>query len=185
MALRTQRLDLVPATVEAIRADLRGPRDLAAVLGVAIPPAWPPDLIDRSALEAVLERITTHAEPAEWWLHYFVRRASGVEPPVLVGVGGYKGEAHDGAVEIGYSVLPVHRRQGYATEATSGLVLRAFVEPVVDRVIAHTLPELTASIGVLEKCGFRLAGPGIEAGTIRFELSRAIWFRRLTRPDLA
>ena len=41
--------------------------------------------------------------------------------------------------------------------------------------LAETLPELTPSIGVLEKCGFRLIGDGSEPGVIRFELTRAEW----------
>jgi len=43
----------------------------------------------------------------------------------------------------------------------------------VQRVIAETLPELTPSIGVLRKCGFRPVGEGSEPGVIRFELTRA------------
>jgi [ribosomal protein S5]-alanine N-acetyltransferase len=42
----------------------------------------------------------------------------------------------------------------------------------VTRVTAHTLPELRASIRVLEKCGFAFVGDGVEAGTIQFELIR-------------
>jgi RimJ/RimL family protein N-acetyltransferase len=50
---------------------------------------------------------------------------------------------------------------------------RAFGLPEVTRVIAETLPDLTPSIGVLKKCGFRLVGEGSEPGVIRFELTRA------------
>ena len=46
------------------------------------------------------------------------------------------------------------------------------------RVIAHTLPHLVSSIGVLEKNDFRLTGPGAEAGTVRYELARTDWRRR-------
>jgi RimJ/RimL family protein N-acetyltransferase len=48
----------------------------------------------------------------------------------------------------------------------------AFGHPEVERVIAHTLPELRASIRVLEKTGFAFRGPGAEEGTILFELVR-------------
>jgi len=43
----------------------------------------------------------------------------------------------------------------------------------VQRAIAEALPELTPSIGVLRKCGFRFIGDGAEPGVIRFELTRA------------
>jgi RimJ/RimL family protein N-acetyltransferase len=39
-------------------------------------------------------------------------------------------------------------------------------------VTAETLPELTPSIGVLLKCGFRLEGEGSEPGVIRYQLTR-------------
>ncbi len=48
---------------------------------------------------------------------------------------------------------------------------RAFANPAVRRVIGETLPELSPSIGVMQKCGFRLVGAGSEAGVIRFELT--------------
>jgi RimJ/RimL family protein N-acetyltransferase len=63
-------------------------------------------------------------------------------------------------------------RHGYATEAVRGLVAAAFALPEVRRVLAETLPELTPSIGVLHKCGFRLIGDGSEPGVIRFEITR-------------
>ena len=40
--------------------------------------------------------------------------------------------------------------------------------------MAETLPELTASIRVLEKNGFRFAGPGSEDGVIRYELENFV-----------
>jgi RimJ/RimL family protein N-acetyltransferase len=52
------------------------------------------------------------------------------------------------------------------------LIGRAFAFPDVRRVIAETLPELTPSIGVLRKCGFRFIGEGSEPGVIRFAITR-------------
>lgn len=91
----------------------------------------------------------------------------------MIGCGGYKGPpSADGTVEIGYSIVPQHRREGYATEAAEGLIRHAFRNPSVRRVIGETLPGLVASIGVLVKCGFRYAGNGSEPGVIRYELFR-------------
>jgi RimJ/RimL family protein N-acetyltransferase len=76
-------------------------------------------------------------------------------------------------VEIGYSVLPEFRRQGYATEAAQGLIARAFAHPGVALVIAETLPDLFPSIGVLRKIGFGYVGEGSEPSIVRYELRRA------------
>jgi|CXWL01.1.fsa_nt_gi RimJ/RimL family protein N-acetyltransferase len=177
MTIRTARLDLIPASADCLRAALRSSRDLEAALGIAVPATWPPELFDASALEFARERLTRHGEPAEWWLHYFVRRANGDQPALLIGGGGFKGPPREGVVEIGYSVLAEHRRLGYAAEATLGMAARAFLVPTIERVLAHTLPELTPSIGVLEKCGFRRVEGTREEGAIQFELTRSGWLR--------
>jgi RimJ/RimL family protein N-acetyltransferase len=176
MSIQTPRLDLVPGTPAMLRAELQGPHALQAVLGVQVPESWPPEFYDADAVNYTLARVAEHGEPPAWWFHYFVLRATAGHPATAVGAGGYKGPPREGVAEIGYSVLPEHRRRGYAAEAAAGLVAHAFAHPEVSRVIAHTLPELVPSIGVLEKCGFRFAGEAAEEeGAIRYELTRADW----------
>ena len=102
----------------------------------------------------------------------------GGERPALIGTVGYKGPPADGTVEVGYGIVREHQRRGYATEATEALIARAFEFSEVTRVIAETLPELTASIGVLEKCGFHRVeeSPELESsepGVIRFARERS------------
>jgi RimJ/RimL family protein N-acetyltransferase len=107
---------------------------------------------------------------AGWNLWFCIRRKA----PELVGVAGFKGSPKDGFVEIGYSMLEAHQRNGYCTEAVRVLVCWALQNRAVRVVVAHTLPELTPSIRVLEKCGFLLVGDGpIEDGmrTIRYEVT--------------
>ena len=90
-----------------------------------------------------------------------------------VGTVGYKGPpSADGTVEVGYGILPEYQRRGYASEAVRALLARAFAVPAVRRVIAETLPELTASIGVMTKCGLSFIGQGSERAVIRYELPR-------------
>jgi RimJ/RimL family protein N-acetyltransferase len=90
--------------------------------------------------------------------------------PLLAGVSGFKGPPRGGVVEIGYGVVAEFQRRGLATEAVAGLVRWAQAHPGVQMVAAHTLPELTASIRVLEKNGFMQRGAPEEEGAIRFEL---------------
>jgi RimJ/RimL family protein N-acetyltransferase len=135
---------------------------------VTVPESWPPEYFDAPALHYTLARLEEGPAQAGWWLHYLVRR----EDAVLVGVAGYTGPQVEGVVEIGYSIVPEHRRRGYATEAAAALVAHAFSFEAVDAVIAETLPELVPSIGVLEKLGFALVGEGAEAGVIRYRRER-------------
>jgi RimJ/RimL family protein N-acetyltransferase len=170
--IRTQRLELVRATHELLSAALESPSALAAVLSAEVPATWPPELLDRPALEFTRDRLDQAPDEGAWWM-YFVVLPGPAGGRVLIGTAGYKGPPADGTVEIGYSIVSDHQRRGYASEAVRGLVARAFGVSEVRRVIAETLPELTPSIGVLRKCGFALVGEGSEPGVIRFELTRA------------
>lgn len=80
-----------------------------------------------------------------------------VEPVLeqVVGICGYKGPpGPDGGVEIAYGTFPPYEGKGYATAAARELLIRARAP----RVRAHTLPEANASIRILSKLGFTLAG---------------------------
>jgi ribosomal-protein-alanine N-acetyltransferase len=173
----TDRLELVPATAELTQAALDGQRALAATLGASVPATWPPEFLDPPALEFTLKRLREGPEQAGWWLH-FVVLPRGDTGRLLIGSAGYKGPpSPDGTVEIGYGIVGDQQRRGYASEAARGLLGHAFAYPAVQKVIAETLPELTASIGVLAKCGFHLIGESSEPGVIRFELTRAEYVR--------
>lgn len=171
--IATERLELVPATVALARAALDTSAALAAHLDVVVPDTWPPEFLDPPALEFTLDRLAEGARQAGWWLH-FVVLTRGARGRTLIGSAGYKGPpSPDGTVEVGYGIVRDHQRQGYASETVRALLEHAFAVPAVHRVIAETLPELTPSIGVLRKCGFRLVGDGSEPGVIRFEITRA------------
>lgn len=169
MKIVTARLDLVPATAIQLRAALAGREPLAHALGASVPATWPPDFLDDAALEFTLARCEEDPALACWWMYFALIRGPGAR--ALVGSVGFKGPpSMDGTVEVGYGIVSDQRRRGFATEATLGLVAHAIAHPGVRRVIAETLPALTASIGVLRKCGFHPAEAGSEPGVLRFEL---------------
>lgn len=168
MKLSTQRLELVAATPSLLRAELESAAALAAALGVATPLVWPPGLNTRETVEYTLRFLEGGPGREGWMTWYFILR----ESRQLAGLGGFAGLPADGSVEIGYSILEQYQRQGLATEAMSALIERAFSQPVVETIMIQTLPELTASIRTAERLGFTCAGPGAEAGVIRYELRR-------------
>ena len=169
----TERLELVPATPEQVRAALAGTAALGAELGAVVPATWPPEFLDDPAFEYTLARLLEGPSQAGWWLHFVVLKgAPGAR--TLIGSAGYKGPpSDDGTVEVGYGIVRDQHRLGYASEAVRGLLARAFADASVQRVIAETYPELTGSIGVLRACGFSLTGDGSEPGVIRFALTRS------------
>lgn len=175
MRIETSRMYLVPATPESLRAELDG-LPLAGVLNVRVPRGWPPELYEPAVARYTLERLVEDAGAAAWWMWYFIRRGDGAEQDTLVGIGGYKGQpGADGTVEIGYSIVAQFQRQGYASEAATGLVRYAFGDARVRRVIAETLPDGLASMAVLRRCGFEPVSDGADPGVRRFELRRECW----------
>jgi RimJ/RimL family protein N-acetyltransferase len=175
--LETDRLELVGATPELLRAEGGDRARFGELLDARIPPEWPPELYDDDARLWTLDRLESAPEDDGWLSYYVVRRGDGGRE--LVGIVGYKGAPADGTVEVGYGIVAAHQRRGYASEATAALVERAFAHPEVRRVIAETLPALIPSIGVLEKLGFTLVdGESSEEGVIRFGLPRERWEAR-------
>jgi RimJ/RimL family protein N-acetyltransferase len=178
MNIGTPRLLLIPATPESLRAELVAPAALGDVLDVDVPASWPPELYDADAVRWTLAFLLAHPDERLWSLYYVAERAG--DPagrPRLIGLCGYKGAPDEnGVVEIGYGVVPECRRRGFASEAVRALLARAFADPRVRAVVAHTLPELTPSIGVLRSTGFAFEGPGNEPQeptAIRFRLMRS------------
>ena len=176
--LRTPRLLLIGGTAEALTAELDSARALGELLAADVPKSWPPELYDAGAIRWMLSWLEAHPDEATWSLYYVAERPRSHQGrPLLVGIAGYKGAPDaSGVVEIGYGIVPEQRRRGFASEAVRGLLGRAFDDSRVHAVIAHTLPELAPSIGVLRRTGFVFDGPGNdpqEPTAIRFVLTRA------------
>jgi RimJ/RimL family protein N-acetyltransferase len=64
----------------------------------------------------------------------------------------------EGNVEIAYFTYPGFEGRGYATEMTRRLIELARRSAAVRRIVAHTLPDTSASTRVLEKAGMALVG---------------------------
>ena len=159
-----------------LRAEGESRARFGELLDARVPESWPPELYDDDARLYTLNVAETDHYRAGWCMYYVVVEG---DTPEVAGLVGYKGgPGDDGTVEVGYGMIPGHRRRGYASEATAALVERAFGHPAVTRVIAETMPGLVASIGVLHKLGFTLEGDGSEPGVIRFTLPRARWSER-------
>ena len=181
--IHTPRLTLIPATVETVRAELEGPAAFARAVGAAVSDEWPPELYDESAMRWTLAALEREPAFADWGMYYVTRPADDGSGPMVIGTGGIKGPPDEsGIVEIGYAILPAHRRRGYAREAVDGLLAWSFADPRVTSVIAHTLTELAPSIGVLRSAGFLFTGKGndpTEPEAIRYEIGRETYAESL------
>jgi [ribosomal protein S5]-alanine N-acetyltransferase len=150
-AIRTRRLELVLLDAATLRALLGGERPGAA--GVQFPQHFPAPS-DTPFLAVQLERVEASPHARAWCVRAIVRRQDGA----VVGHCGFHGPpAVIGRAEVGYTVFPEHRRQGYAAEAVRALVdwAQQQGEPVV---VASIAPGNEPSLRLAGKLGFRQVG---------------------------
>ncbi|NJP06765.1 MAG: GNAT family N-acetyltransferase [Chloroflexaceae bacterium] len=171
--IQTSRLTLFPATVALLEAQMKSSAELARQLGVDLAPEWPhPNLV--KALSSLIHLLEQQPRQSGWLFWYWVHRGDGLRRPIMIGDGGFKGcPAPFGTAELGYTVQPAYRGQGYATEAGRALIAWAFAQPGLQRIRAEALPDNAASIRVLEKLGFQLVQRYSLAHLRCFELQRA------------
>jgi len=147
LPLVTERLRLRRPTIDVLDAWLAISREAEAV--------WFGE--PRSNLEearANLDRHMEHHERHGFGLCAVELRASGD----VVGAAGLKHLADGPEIELGYRFREQHRGKGYATEAARASIEFGFEVLGLKRIVAVALPDNTASLRVMEKCGMRMIG---------------------------
>ncbi|MDQ2902053.1 MAG: GNAT family N-acetyltransferase [Ktedonobacteraceae bacterium] len=163
--LETQRLKLLPFTLELKKATLAERARLAKMLEVEIPDAWPGgDLLD--ALPFFIE--VMEKDPAgPVWDGIIIHKA---EQIAIGGIGFHGGPDGAGMVEIGYNIIPAYEGQGYATEMARRVIDWAFQTPGIQTITAECLDDNLGSIRILEKVGMRRLIP--EGPLLKWELHK-------------
>ncbi|WP_107489707.1 GNAT family N-acetyltransferase [Streptomyces yunnanensis] len=102
-----------------------------------------------------LDQMAADPSHARW----MVRQAIVGDEGLVVGHAGLHGPPDEvGMVEIGYSVAPGFRRQGYARSTLIELLRRTAAEPAVTTVRATISPDNAASLATISGFGFVEAG---------------------------
>ncbi|TMG52019.1 MAG: GNAT family N-acetyltransferase [Chloroflexi bacterium] len=168
--MRSKRLDLVLMPVTLLDAIIEGDREkIEQLTRYRVPPSFP-----GRALELVrFRREQIGKDPARlpWLLRAMVLRSS----RVMVGFVNFHGPpgVNDieaaGAVELGWTVFPPHRRRGYATETARALMDWATAVHGIRCFVSSTTPDNVASLRVHEKLGFARTGQIVD-GEIIFDL---------------
>ncbi len=154
LTVSTQRLDLLPCSAKLARALSHGGVRAEALLGARVPDDWPAQDL-RDFLPHYVQGLEADPSLLGWGIWLMIRRTDFV----VIGDLGFKGKPDgEGTVEIGYSVAPAYRRQGYASEATQALVGWTLAQPGVRRIVAECAPDNIASVRVLEKLGMQRLG---------------------------
>jgi [ribosomal protein S5]-alanine N-acetyltransferase len=166
--LETKRLRLIPFSLDLKKAAINNRARLVEMLGVYIPERWPgPDLAE--ALPFFVENMEqAPSEPAWDWIAIHTS-----DQAVIGDIGFMGGPDQEEVVEVGYSIIPEYRNQGYATEMARGLIAWAFQENGIKVVTAACLDDNTGSIKVLEKAGMRRLKP--DGNMLKWEIRKEEW----------
>ncbi len=177
--MRSVRLDLVLMTPELLDAFIARDRERARALApFAFPDEFPGDgaVVEPHSVPALrlIEfrrgQIANDPSWTPWMLRAIVRR----EDRVMVGYANFHGPpgvndtATSGAAEIGYTIFPRHRSQGYATEATRAMMAWAREEHGVRHFISGIAPDNAPSLRVIAKLGYTPTGEVVD-GELIFE----------------
>jgi ribosomal-protein-alanine N-acetyltransferase len=164
VVIETERMRIVQGGEEHSRAEIAERRVFEGLLGARVPPAWPPASL-ADALPGFLD-LFRQLGPTPWLVWYGVLRSEGL----LVASIGFKGPpaASQGAVEIGYSVLPAYQGRGFASELAGAMSAWALSQPGVLEVRATVDVGNTPSIRVLEKAGFLPQSVSLDSAMLHY-----------------
>ncbi|HEU4409756.1 MAG TPA: GNAT family N-acetyltransferase [Polyangiaceae bacterium] len=152
--LHTERLELIPVTLELVEAVMRGDRSLAERLVEArLPERWPGEQLIARAFTPSLEAARKDPQRRLWGDSLLIARQG--ERRVLGSVIFHGRPDDDGIAEVGYGVEESSQGQGYATEGTRACVDWALEQPGVVAVTAVTFPWHIASLRVIQKIGMK------------------------------
>ncbi len=165
--LETNRLQLLPFSLELKKVTLTEKASLAQILGIHVPDSWPgPDMTE--ALPFFIEAM--EKDPARHvWDGIIIHKAD----QVAIGAIGFHGAPNEqGMVEIGYSIIPEYEGHGYATEIAHCLIDWAFQTQEIKVITAECLNDNIGSIRVLEKVGMHRLEP--EGNMLKWQLRKAL-----------
>jgi ribosomal-protein-alanine N-acetyltransferase len=147
------RVRLEPASLAWLEALAEGDDVFTNRFGIPVVPGW---VVFPESIPFALG-MARNGQPAAWGFHLILDDADGA----LVGNGGWTGEPVDGAAEFGYAIAESRRNRGLATAMVRVMIERGRAAGL-RRMIAHTLPEESASTTVLSRCGFTRVSEDID-----------------------
>ena len=151
------QLEFIPGTRRTLALLAAEPDEFAAQFQVGLHEAS--QTVGQASLE-FLKSFPYETRPRH--LGYLVVEG---ETQQMVGTCSFKGPPAGGAVEIAYFTFPGFEGRGIGTAMAQFLLEQAAAMPGVDKAVAHTGPERSASTRILEKVGMTLAGASEEDGT--------------------
>jgi RimJ/RimL family protein N-acetyltransferase len=158
--ITTARLRLVPLTAPLLEAALVADQArVSALLGSTVPT----ELFAKQGLYQLrLGQLRADPTLEPWLLRAVILHATNT----VIGHIGFHGgpdtaqqrDYAPGGVELGYSIFPAYRRQGYAREAVAGMMDWATHEHGVDQFVLCISPDNAPSRRIAQHFGFQQVG---------------------------
>ncbi len=160
----TQRLNLIPMSPAFLRASLAGDTvEAEACIGLHVPE---PQSEDRHVLSLRLKQLEENSALQPWLLRAIGLRDTG-EMIGHIGFHTSPGAEYlqpwsPGGVELGFTVLPAHRRKGYAREAVLALMQWAKSTHGTTDFVVTVSPQNAASQALVTQLGFVRVGGHVD-----------------------
>lgn len=151
--LETNRLKLIPKTVELVKASFYGVKSLEESLGFYVDEEFLGSDYQIDVFPLQYARITDDPSLSHW-SGFIIEKGN----KTLIGVAGFENKPDEkGEVEIKFYIDPLYRRKGYATEIVLALKNFYFEKEEVKAIIATRVSvDNTPAIKVLHSIGMKV-----------------------------
>jgi [ribosomal protein S5]-alanine N-acetyltransferase len=173
-AIRSERLDLPLLSLEQLDRLAAGDgASVGAELGAILPIPWLDEVRWLAGMRA--QQLRLRPADAPWLLRAILLRTTDGAPHAIGYLNFHAGPDERGMVEVGYTLLPEARGQGYAIEAVRASFDWATSVHGIYRFRASVTPDNERSLNLINKLGFRQTGEQWDAEDgleLVFELER-------------
>jgi len=156
-SIRTDRLTLESMSIPFMEALARKDVEAAGMEIGADVPLWIAEQLQHF-LQFRLAQLAVDPSIRTWLGRAMVRTDEAGTRQVVGSLGFHGAPDTEGRLEVGYSVDPLHRRQGYAREAISALFDCAYRSHGITRFVASISPQNDASLNLAAQFGFKQVG---------------------------
>ena len=155
--IRSERLDLPLLSLSQLDRLAAGDGDsVSAELAAVLPPAWLAEITWLAAVRA--EQLRLRPTDGPWLLRPILVRGEDGACTAIGYLNFHGGPDDSGRVEIGYTLLPDARGQGYAIEAVRAAIEWAIEAHGIRRFRAAVAPDNERSRNLILKLGFHQTG---------------------------
>lgn len=165
--LETERLLLVPYTIDYIKATLLGNEKLSHISGYEVSAEWP-GIEFSFYLPFALEELKKRPEMEKWTRLIILKKEN-----KIIGEISIQGNSNEKWIpELGYGVVDSYSNQGFITEAVEAFLKWLIKMENIDLIKAKTFLRNKKSQHILRKNGFIKTGEGLigrDEAIVKFE----------------